>query len=98
MKVEGLIHINDLSWSRVRNVEDILKTGDTVEVYIKEIDRNKDRLALSLKDICSDPWNTIEEDFKIGDTIEGTVTKFIKVGAFVEIKAGVEGLVHISEI
>lgn len=96
--LEGLIHINDLSWSRVRNVEDILKTGDTVEVYIKEIDRNKDRLALSLKDICSDPWNTIEEDFKIGDTIEGTVTKFIKVGAFVEIKAGVEGLVHISEI
>lgn len=96
--LEGLIHINDLSWSRVRNVEDILKTGDTVEVYIKEINRDKDRLALSLKDICSDPWNTIEEDFKIGDTIEGTVTKFIKVGAFVEIKAGVEGLVHISEI
>lgn len=96
--LDGLIHINDLSWSRVKNVEEILKVGDVVEVYIKEIDRDKDRLALSLKDICGDPWNAIEESFKIGDTTEGTVTKFIKVGAFVEIKAGIEGLVHISEI
>lgn len=96
--LDGLIHINDLSWSRVKNVEEILKVGDVVEVYIKEIDRDKDRLALSLKDICGDPWNVVEESFKIGDTIEGTVTKFIKVGAFVEIKAGIEGLVHISEI
>ncbi|MGL5615314.1 MAG: 30S ribosomal protein S1 [Sarcina sp.] len=96
--LEGLIHLNDLAWGRVRNVEDVLHVGDVVEVYIKDIDREKDRLALSLKDICNDPWNTIDSEFKAGDTVEGTVANFIKVGAFVEIKPGIEGFVHISEI
>lgn len=96
--VEGLIHINDLAWTRVRKVEDILSVGDKVEVYIKEVDTARDRLSLSLKDLCENPWTKFAKENQIGETVEGKVARFIQVGAIVEVKGGVEGLVHISEI
>ena len=96
--VEGLIHINDLAWTRVRKVEDILSVGDKVEVYVKEVDTARDRLSLSLKDLCENPWTKFAKENQIGETVEGKVTRFIQVGAIVEVKGGVEGLVHISEI
>ena len=96
--VEGLIHINDLAWTRVRKVEDILSVGDKVEVYVKEVDTARDRLSLSLKDLCENPWTKFAKENQIGETVEGKVARFIQVGAIVEVKGGVEGLVHISEI
>ena len=82
--VQGLVHINDLAWGRVKRVEDVVKVGDQVEVFVGEVDREKERLALVLKDVNSEPWK-----------VHGSS---IKDGAFVEVLPGVEGLVHITEI
>lgn len=96
--IEGLIHINDLAWTRVKRVEDILSVGDNVEVYIKDIDIERERLALSLKDVTENPWSKLSKNRKIGETVKGKVVRFISVGAIVETEDGVEGLVHISEV
>lgn len=96
--IEGLIHINDLAWTRVKKVEDILSVGDNVEVYIKDIDIDRERLALSLKDITENPWAKLSKNRKIGDTVNAKIVRFISVGAIAETEDGVEGLVHISEI
>lgn len=95
--IEGLIHINELAWTRVRKVEDILSIGDTVEVYIKDIDLSKSRLSLSLKDIGENPWNKLVKNHKVGDMVEGKIVRFIQVGAIAQVD-NVEGLIHISEI
>ncbi|MGL4762056.1 MAG: 30S ribosomal protein S1 [Sarcina sp.] len=96
--VEGLIHINDLAWTRVREVEDILSVGDMVEVYVKEVDLARDRLSLSLKDLCENPWTKFAKENNIGDTVDAKIVRFIQVGAIAQVNGGVEGLVHISEI
>ena len=96
--VEGLIHINDLAWTRVRQVEDILTVGDMVEVYVKEVDLARDRLSLSLKDLCENPWTKFAKEHNIGDTVDAKIVRFIQVGAIAQVNGGVEGLVHISEI
>lgn len=95
--IEGLIHINELAWTRVKKVEDILSIGDTVEVYIKDIDLDKSRLALSLKDLCENPWTKFAKNHNIGETVEAKIVRFIQVGAIAEVDS-VEGLIHISEI
>lgn len=96
--VQGLIHINDLAWERVKRVEDVVKVGDKVEVFIGNVDRENERLSLVLKDVDKEPWKVYGDTLKEGDVIEGTVTRFANFGAFVEVKPGVEGLVHITEI
>ena len=96
--VEGLIHINDLAWTRVREVEDILTVGDTVEVYVKEVDLARERLSLSLKDLCENPWTKFAKENKIGETVDAKIVRFIQVGAIAQVNGGVEGLVHISQI
>ena len=96
--VTGLIHINNLAWGKVKRVEDVVNVGDKVEVFVGEVDAKNERVSLILKDVNSDPWVTEVSKLKIGDTLEGTVIKFMNFGAFVEIFPGVEGLVHISEI
>jgi len=96
--VDGLIHLNDLSWKRIMNPSDVVSIGDEVEVYLLDFDRDKNRISLALKDIDYNPWNDIESKFSTGDIVEGKVVKFMNFGAFVEIADGVEGLVHISEI
>lgn len=96
--VQGLIHINDLAWERVKHVEDVVKPGDKVEVFIGDVDREKERLSLVLKDVEKEPWKVYGSLLKEGEVIEGTVTKTTNFGAFVEVKSGVEGLVHITEI
>ena len=96
--VQGLIHINDLAWERVKRVEDVVNVGDKVEVFIGNVDRENERLSLVLKDVDKEPWNVYGDTLKEGDIIEGTVTKLANFGAFVEVKPGVEGLVHITEI
>lgn len=96
--VEGLIHINDLAWERVYNVEDVVKVGDKVEVFIGEIDTKKERLSLILKDVAKEPWELHGDSLKEGEVFEGKVVRLTNFGAFVEILPRIEGLVHITEI
>lgn len=96
--VDGLIHISQLSWKRVSDPKEVVSVGDSVEVYVLEVDRTKNRISLALKDLSEDPWKSTVKKYKIGDIVDGTVTNFLNFGAFIEIGPGVEGLVHVSEI
>lgn len=96
--IQGLIHINDLAWERVKRVEDVVSVGDEIEVYIGNVDSKNRKLSLVLKDVNKEPWNLHADSINIGDTLEGTIVRFTSFGAFVELFKGVEGLVHISEI
>ncbi len=95
--IEGLIHIKDVSWERVDNIHDVLKEGEKIKVKILEVNPAERRLYLGRKQV-NDPWNNVEEEFKKGEIVEGKVSRIEKFGAFVELKKGVEGLVHISNI
>jgi small subunit ribosomal protein S1 len=96
--IDGLIHISELSWSHVNHPSQILEIGDTVKVKVLDIDRDRQRISLGLKQTQEDPWQRIVSTHNIGDELAGTVTKVVTFGAFVEILDGVEGLVHISEL
>lgn len=94
--IEGLIHISEISWERVSNPSDYVKVGQTVDAKIIAID--KERLSLSMKQLTQDPWLDEVEQFKSGDTAEGTVTRITPFGAFVQLSPSVEALVHVSEL
>ena len=94
--IEGLVHISEISWERVAQVSDKLKVGDKIQAKIISID--KDRLSLSIKQTTPDPWLKEAAEFKVGDEVEGTITRITPFGAFVQISPVVEALVHISEL
>src|SRR4051794_9276684 len=96
--IDGLIHISELSWSHVNHPSEILSIGDVVPVKVLDIDRDRQRISLGLKQTQEDPWQRVVDTYNISDELEGTVTKVVAFGAFVEILDGVEGLVHISEL
>jgi len=96
--IDGLIHISELSWSHVNHPSEVLAIGDTVKVRVLDIDRDRQRISLGLKQTQEDPWQRIVDTYNVGDELEGKVTKVVTFGAFVEILDGVEGLVHISEL
>src|SRR4051794_13253801 len=96
--IDGLIHISELSWSHVNHPSEILSIGDTVPVKVLDIDRDRQRISLGLKQTQEDPWQRVLDTYNVGDELEGKVTKVVTFGAFVEIMDGVEGLVHISEL
>lgn len=100
--VEGMVHISELSWSRLENPEEVISSGEAITVKIIDIKEgdtpSEKRIALSVKQLQSDPWDTADDQFNIGQKITGKVTKCVKFGAFVEIAPGIEGLVHISEM
>lgn len=96
--VEGLIHISEMSWGRVRHPGDALHSGDEVEVYVINVDREKKKIGLSLKRLQPDPWTTVEERYQVGQLIEGTITNVVSFGAFSRVEEGLEGLIHISEL
>ncbi|WP_370552551.1 30S ribosomal protein S1 [Conexibacter sp. CPCC 206217] len=96
--IDGLIHISELSWSHVNHPSEILSIGDTVSVKVLDIDRDRQRISLGLKQTQEDPWQRVVDTYNVGDELEGRVTKVVTFGAFVEILDGVEGLVHISEL
>jgi small subunit ribosomal protein S1 len=96
--IDGLIHISELSWSHVNHPSEILSIGDTVQVKVLDIDRDRQRISLGLKQTQEDPWQRVVDTYRVGDELEGKVTKVVTFGAFVEILDGVEGLVHISEL
>src|SRR5213595_1683994 len=96
--IDGLIHISELSWSHVNHPSEILSIGDVVPVKVLDIDRDRQRISLGLKQTQEDPWQRVMDTYNVGDVLEGNVTKVVSFGAFVEIMDGVEGLVHISEL
>jgi small subunit ribosomal protein S1 len=96
--IDGLIHISELSWSHVNHPSEVLEIGETVRVKVLDIDRERQRISLGLKQTQEDPWQRVLDSYGPGDVLEGKVTKVVAFGAFVEIVPGVEGLVHISEL
>jgi small subunit ribosomal protein S1 len=96
--VEGLIHISELSWGRVGHPRDVLSSGTKVRVFIMSVDPEEERIALSLKRLQPDPWETVEQRYQLGQTVEGVITNVVDFGAFARIEDGLEGLVHISEL
>ncbi|HEX2506533.1 MAG TPA: 30S ribosomal protein S1 [Gaiellaceae bacterium] len=96
--IDGLIHISELSWSHVNHPSELLDIGQEVSVKVLDIDRERQRISLGLKQTQTDPWQQVVDTYGEGDVIEGRVTKVVTFGAFVEILPGVEGLVHISEL
>ncbi len=96
--LEGLVHLNNLSWTRVESVEELLQEGQEVEVYVLDVDQETRKIALALKDINNDPWDLIKEEIQLDDIVTGKVVRIIEKGAFVEIKEGVEAFLPISEL
>ncbi len=96
--MDGLVHVSELSWRHVENPNEIVKVGDKVTVKVLEIDNEKERISLSIKQVTEDPWLDFELSFKEDDVVEGEVTKVVPFGSFVTIGKGVEGLVHVTEI
>jgi small subunit ribosomal protein S1 len=96
--IEGLLHISDLSWSRVGHPKDVLHAGQEIEVQILKIDLVRDRISLGMKQLMPDPWNLAAANYQVGGTIEGRVVKLMNFGAFVELEPGIEGLIPISEM
>jgi small subunit ribosomal protein S1 len=96
--VEGLIHVSEISWGRVRHPADALGLGQKIEAVVLSTDPDLGRIALSLKELRPDPWSSLDRRVHLGDVVDGVVTSVVRFGAFVEIENGVEGLVHVSEL
>ena len=95
--LDGLLHITDMSWGRVKHPAEMLKVGEELDVMVLDVDRDRERVSLGLKQTTDNPWNTIQEQFPVGARVAGKVVNLAAYGAFIEIAPGVEGLVHISE-
>ncbi len=95
---DGLVHLSELSWSRVKHPEEILSVGDVVNVYVLSVDEDKKRIALSIKRTQPEPWTTVTDRYQIGQMVGGVVTQLTAFGAFARLEDGIEGLVHISEM
>ncbi len=95
--IDGLLHITDMSWGRVKHPSEILKVGQELEVMVLDVDRDRERISLGLKQTTPNPWDSILDQFPVGSRVSGKVVNLAAYGAFVEIAPGIEGLVHISE-
>lgn len=95
---DGLIHISELSWQRVKHARDVLTVGEEVEVYVLRVDRDRKRIGLSLKRLQPDPWHVAEEKYEVGQIVKGTITNIVDFGAFARIEDGIEGLIHVTEL
>ena len=96
--IEGLVHLNNLSWERVESVEDMLSEGQEVEVYVLDADKETKKLALALKDINNDPWQLIAKEVQVEDIVTGKVVRIIEKGAIVELREGVQAFLPMSEL
>lgn len=96
--VDGLVHISELSWSRIKHPSEVVNVGDTIEVYVKELDRENHKVSLGFKKKEDDPWEKLRSEYPVGSEFDATVVSVTQFGAFVRILPGIDGLVHISEI
>ena len=96
--IDGLIHISELSRNHVNHPSEVVKVGQEVEVEVLDVDLNRERISLGLKQTTEDPWRALVKKYPVGAIVEGTVTKLVPFGAFVDLGEGIEGLVHISEM
>ncbi len=95
---EGLVHISELSWGRVGHPGDVLNPGDLVDVYVLNVEPERERVGLSIKRLQPNPWRSVEERYRVGQIVKGTVTHVVDFGAFVQVEDGLEGLIHVSEL
>lgn len=95
---DGLVHVSELAWRRVKHPSELLEVGQEVDVYVLRLDRERNRIGLSLKRLQPDPWSLVEFNYVPGELVEGTVTNIVDFGAFIRVEDGVEGLVHVSEM
>jgi small subunit ribosomal protein S1 len=96
--IDGLLHVSDISWTRINKPSDVLSEGQEVEVRVLKIDSDKRRISLGMKQLQPHPWDSVADKYKIGERVRGVVTRLMEFGAFVEIEPGIEGLIHISEM
>lgn len=96
--IDGLLHITDMSWGRIGHPSELLKVGQDLDVVVLDINREKERVSLGLKQKLANPWDTIEEKYPVGAKVKGKVVNLVPYGAFVELEPGVEGLVHVTEL
>lgn len=95
---DGLVHLSELSWRRIRHPREAVRVGEEVEVYVLRLDHDRQRIGLSLKRLQPEPWALVEDKYELGQLVEGVVTNVVDFGAFAEIEEGVEGLIHVSEV
>ena len=96
--MDGLVHVSEMSWQHISHPSEMVKVGDTVNVKVLEVDRERERISLSIRQTLEDPWEVFSRSTNVGDVVDGVVTKTVPFGAFVSVADGVEGLVHVSEI
>ena len=96
--MDGLLHVTDLSWERVNHPSEVLKVGDEIDVLVIKYDKETKRISLGIKQLTEDPWRDIKKDYKVGEKIKAKISNITDYGAFVELKKGVEGLIHVSEM
>ena len=97
--IDGMVHVSDMSWTRkINHPSELLKKGDEVDAIVLDVDAQQQRISLGMKQLATDPWTDIDSFFRIGDVVQGTISKITNFGAFVELKDGIDGLVHISQI
>jgi small subunit ribosomal protein S1 len=96
--VEGLVHVSEISWGRVNHPSDAVKVGQKVQVYVLQVDKDRTRIALSLKRLCPNPWKTVEEYYSPGQQVDAVITSVVPFGAFARIEEGLDGLIHLTEM
>src|SRR5205807_6255889 len=96
--IDGLLHITDMAWHRVTNPHEMVKIDQELEVYILQVDKEKEKIALSLKHKTASPWQNVETKYPVGSKHQGEVVNIMSYGAFVKLEPGIEGLVHITEL
>ena len=96
--VDGLLHITDISWGRVKHPSELYNIGDTINVKVLSFDRENERVSLGMKQLVPDPWTTAAEKYPVGTRVNGKVVSLTDYGAFVEVEEGIEGLIHVSEM
>jgi 4-hydroxy-3-methylbut-2-enyl diphosphate reductase len=96
--VDGLLHITEMSWTRINHPSDVVKVGDKIDVMVLRYDRERNRISLGLKQILPDPWEEVRDHYKVGQTVAGTVTRVVPFGAFVRLETGIEGIIPNAEM
>jgi small subunit ribosomal protein S1 len=97
--IDGMVHVSDMPWTRkVNHPSEVLNKGDEIDAIVLDVDPGQQRISLGVKQLSDDPWSDIDRVFRVGDVVEGKISKITTFGAFVEIKDGIDGLVHISQI